>query len=108
MRSFIVPPPWLCGWRIIATGARGRGGGEKRPSRRPSGPGKITEGIGEILPEMLVSRRTGWCARSRGLYSAATRNRNSFEYRPIPERIYLDHAATTPLRPEARAAMEEG
>ena len=23
-------------------------------------------------------------------------------------RIYLDHAATTPLRPQARAAMEEG
>lgn len=28
--------------------------------------------------------------------------------RPIPERTYLDHAATTPLRPEAKAAMEEG
>ncbi len=26
----------------------------------------------------------------------------------ISPRIYLDHAATTPLRPEARAAMEEG
>jgi len=26
----------------------------------------------------------------------------------IRERIYLDHAATSPLRPEARAAMEEG
>ncbi|KWV95339.1 cysteine desulfurase family protein [Erythrobacter sp. AP23] len=26
----------------------------------------------------------------------------------MPERIYLDHAATMPLRPEARAAMEEG
>ncbi|QKG72608.1 cysteine desulfurase family protein [Erythrobacter mangrovi] len=26
----------------------------------------------------------------------------------MPERIYLDHAATSPLRPEARAAMEEG
>lgn len=26
----------------------------------------------------------------------------------IPDRIYLDHAATSPLRPEARAAMEEG
>jgi cysteine desulfurase len=26
----------------------------------------------------------------------------------IPQRIYLDHAATSPLRPEARAAMEEG
>jgi len=56
---------------------------------------------------MLVSLRTGWRARSRWLYSAATRNRNSFEHRPIPDRIYLDHAATTPLRPEARAAMQE-
>jgi len=26
----------------------------------------------------------------------------------VPNRIYLDHAATSPLRPEARAAMEEG
>ena len=26
----------------------------------------------------------------------------------ISDRIYLDHAATTPLRPEAKAAMEEG
>ncbi|WP_067682297.1 cysteine desulfurase family protein [Tsuneonella dongtanensis] len=26
----------------------------------------------------------------------------------MPSRIYLDHAATTPLRPEARAALEEG
>ena len=26
----------------------------------------------------------------------------------IPERVYLDHAATSPLRPEAKAAMEEG
>jgi cysteine desulfurase len=26
----------------------------------------------------------------------------------IPQRVYLDHAATSPLRPEARAAMEEG
>lgn len=26
----------------------------------------------------------------------------------IPDRIYLDHAATSPLRPEAKAAMEEG
>jgi len=27
---------------------------------------------------------------------------------PIAERIYLDHAATTPIRPEALAALEEG
>lgn len=29
-------------------------------------------------------------------------------FRLIPDRIFLDHAATTPLRPEAKAAMEEG
>ena len=45
MRSFIVPPACACGWRIIATGARGREAGWKRPSRRPSGPGKMTEGM---------------------------------------------------------------
>ncbi|WP_428027836.1 cysteine desulfurase family protein [Altererythrobacter sp.] len=32
----------------------------------------------------------------------------SLRPRPIPERIYLDHAATSPLRPEAKAAMDEG
>ena len=26
----------------------------------------------------------------------------------MPDRIYLDHAATSPLRPEAKRAMEEG
>ncbi|RXZ65757.1 aminotransferase class V-fold PLP-dependent enzyme [Pelagerythrobacter rhizovicinus] len=57
---------------------------------------------------MWVPRRTGWRARSRGVYSAAPRNRNSFEHVAISKRIYLDHAATTPLRPEAQAAMEEG
>ena len=31
-----------------------------------------------------------------------------FKARLIPDRIYLDHAATSPLRPEARRAMEEG
>ena len=56
MRSFIVPPPCECGWRIIATGARGRGGGAKRPSRRPSGPGKITEGMVRALTFGLGAR----------------------------------------------------
>jgi cysteine desulfurase len=32
----------------------------------------------------------------------------SCEEKAIPERVYLDHAATSPLRPEAKAAMEEG
>lgn len=31
-----------------------------------------------------------------------------FRASPIAERIYLDHAATTPIRPEALAAIEEG
>jgi cysteine desulfurase len=31
-----------------------------------------------------------------------------YEDRTIPDRVYLDHAATSPLRPEAKAAMDEG
>lgn len=42
------------------------------------------------------------------LYRLARKFRNSCEGTAIPERVYLDHAATSPLRPEARAAMEEG
>ena len=56
MRSFIVPPPCGCGWRIIATGARGRGPGVKRPSRRPSGPGKMTSGMATCA--WLIGRRS--------------------------------------------------
>src|SRR5690606_24912720 len=101
MRSFIVPPPWLCGWRIIATGARGRGAGAKRPSRRPSGPGKITEGMWLAL---FGARTRDWRPESAGLYSDDATFRNS----RAMSRIYLDHAATTPLRPEAREAMLRG
>jgi cysteine desulfurase len=44
-----------------------------------------------------------------GLYRATGGNRNFLpETSTIPERVYLDHAATSPLRPEAQAAMEEG
>ncbi len=50
--------------------------------------------------------------RSRALYRVYCANRNEIgqqeSTRPIPERIYLDHAATSPLRPEAESAMEEG
>ncbi|MDA0820261.1 MAG: aminotransferase class V-fold PLP-dependent enzyme [Proteobacteria bacterium] len=50
--------------------------------------------------------------RSRALYRVYCANRNEIgqqeSTRPIPERIYLDHAATSPLRPEAKSAMEEG
>ena len=44
------------------------------------------------------------------LYKAHSQNRNHADHwgRSIADRIYLDHAATSPLRPEARAAMEEG
>jgi len=45
----------------------------------------------------------------RGLYRIARANRNFFtRTSAIPERVYLDHAATSPLRPEAKAAMDEG
>lgn len=37
-----------------------------------------------------------------------TQNRNCLGVSPIPSRIYLDHAATSPLRPQARAAIEHG
>ncbi len=44
-----------------------------------------------------------------GLYRRRRTNRNFFtRTRTIPERVYLDHAATSPLRPEAKAAMAEG
>jgi cysteine desulfurase len=43
------------------------------------------------------------------LYRPGLANRNFFTRTGIiPERVYLDHAATSPLRPEARAAVEEG
>ncbi|MFX8211276.1 hypothetical protein ABTK89_19695, partial [Acinetobacter baumannii] len=31
-----------------------------------------------------------------------------YSVRAVSKRIYLDHAATTPMRPEAIAAVEEG
>jgi cysteine desulfurase len=46
----------------------------------------------------------GWRAESGGLYSGHGVFRNS----RAMTRTYLDHAATTPLRPEALAAMEGG
>jgi cysteine desulfurase len=48
--------------------------------------------------------RRGWRLESGGLYSDDAVFRNS----RAMTRAYLDHAATTPLRPEARAAMDEG
>lgn len=46
----------------------------------------------------------GWRPGSGGLYSDDAVFRNS----RAMSRTYLDHAATTPLRPEAAAAMREG
>ena len=50
--AFAADSPLIGTWKIqtytreiIATGARGRGPGWKRPSRRPSGPGKMTDGM---------------------------------------------------------------
>src|SRR5580765_7473105 len=99
MALFIVPPPCGCEWRISATGARGRGPGLKRPSRRPSGPGKITSGMG-------LGRLEG-SGKACALYRSADINRNRQSHRRPMARIYLDHAATTPILPQARAAVAE-
>ena len=49
-------------------------------------------------------RPRGWRPESGGLY----RPRASFRNSRAVSRIYLDHAATTPLRPEAAEAMQRG
>jgi cysteine desulfurase len=49
-------------------------------------------------------RPRGWRPESRGLYSDDAVFRNS----RAMSRIYLDHAATTPLRPPAAEAVREG
>src|SRR5688500_15901515 len=49
-------------------------------------------------------RPRGWRPESGGLYSVRATFRNS---RAV-SRVYLDHAATTPLRPEAAEAMRRG
>lgn len=49
-------------------------------------------------------RPRGWRPESGGLYSVDATFRNS----RLMGRIYLDHAATTPLRPEAAEAMRKG
>src|SRR6478752_8522682 len=98
MRLFIVPPALGCGWRIIATGARGRGAGAKRPSRRPSGPGKMTSGMGPADKNSV----SAWAARNWALYRHDAPRRNHCAHedpRHLADRIYLDHAATTPMLP---------
>lgn len=52
----------------------------------------------------------GWRAGYGKLYSVPSLFRNLAERNtvlPPASRIYLDHAATTPMRPEARAAVDE-
>jgi cysteine desulfurase len=49
-------------------------------------------------------RPRGWRPESAGLYSDRATFRNS----RLMDRVYLDHAATTPLRPEAAEAMRQG
>jgi len=55
-----------------------------------------------VMPKRRVALVKG------ALYKQCVVNRNLCELWAISKRIYLDHAATSPLRPEARAAMEEG
>ncbi len=95
----------------MATGARGRGGGEKRASRRPSGPGIAIAGIFAFLLDARGRRKSLRAMQGLMAYIEAEAIFASFmESAPImPEakRIYLDHAATTPVVPAAREAMAE-
>ena len=50
----------------------------------------------------------GWRAGSVALYTSRNPFCNFLRIVLINTRIYLDHAATSPLRPEAKTAMEEG
>lgn len=54
------------------------------------------------MPTCLVALARG------ALYRQSVVNRNICELWAISTRIYLDHAASSPLRPEARSAIEEG
>src|SRR5437763_14927076 len=107
----MLPPACGCECRISATGARGRLPGWKRPSRRPSGPGKMTSGMRCFgSREKLVGRTSAGAQRRRVLYRGGRScgNRQEFPDLSTQTRIYLDHAATTPVLPEARAAMARG
>src|SRR5688572_24297730 len=57
---------------------------------------------------LQVVRQRGWRPESAGLYSGDATFRNSPGPTKAMSRIYLDHAATTPLRPEAAEAMRAG
>ena len=66
----------------------------------------MTEGIEEDLVTWAAT--AGWRAETCALYTTRIPFCNFSRIVLIKTRIYLDHAATSPLRPEARAAMEEG
>src|SRR3954470_7482884 len=106
MALFIVPPPCGCGWRMRATGARGRGPGLKRPSRRPSGPGKMTSGMAPAFRDGRTAA-SGVTPGPGRLYIGRTPAHAIERLAPVPDRIYLDHASTTPILPQAAAAMAE-
>ena len=57
---------------------------------------------------MWLARRPGGAREDAGYIGIAAKIAICLKASPIHERIYLDHAATSPLRPEARAAMDEG
>lgn len=56
----------------------------------------------------MVTAHAGWRVWERALYTTRNPFRNFLRIVLIKTRIYLDHAATSPLRPEAKAAVEEG
>src|SRR4051794_28999221 len=100
MALFIVPPPCGCGWRIRATGARGLGPGLNRPSRRPSGPGKMTSGIAPALVSRKRKAAKGLTPATGAVYIGRSAASAIERDQPVPRRIYLDHASTTPILPE--------
>jgi cysteine desulfurase len=65
----------------------------------------MTEGIGKPCKR---GSAPGGARNCRAYIGARAKIAISCEEKVIPERVYLDHAATSPLRPEAKAAMEEG
>lgn len=71
----------------------------------------MTEGIGNLAQTGLGTHRAG-AYEVVGYIGTKAKiaiiSRMDAAGAPIPTRIYLDHAATSPLRPQARAAMEQG
>ena len=90
----------------MATGARGRGPGLKRPSRRPSGPGNMTSGMctfKKLFRAVEMSRVAVAAYIGKEGARATITDANN-----LADRLYLDHAATTPALAVARAAVADG